>query len=146
MRGACRQYKGTSGGLAVQFGACKDSQTAADTSSLSGDNTSTGAATFLFIQAVEHLSKQHATLTYAAVLNDMQQQISNFNKQHGRGVDGGSRGLMGSLVSMGLQMAVQGAVGGGGGGLGGILGGRVSGQTPQLSASEQFNLNSRVCM
>jgi hypothetical protein len=61
----CRQYKGTSGGLAVQFGACKDSQTAADTSALSGDNTSTGAATYLFIQAIEHLSKRHAALTYA---------------------------------------------------------------------------------
>jgi hypothetical protein len=63
---ACRQYKGTSGGLAVQFGACKDSQTAADTSSLSSDKTSTGAATFLFIQAIEHLSKRHETLTCAA--------------------------------------------------------------------------------
>ena len=59
----CRNYKGTSGGLAVQFGACKDSQTAADTTGLSGDNTSTGAATFLFVQAIEHLSKQHQALT-----------------------------------------------------------------------------------
>ena len=46
-------------GLAVQFGACKDSQTAADTNALSG-GTHTGAATFLFIQAIEHLSKAGA--------------------------------------------------------------------------------------
>ena len=61
-----RQYKGTSGGLAIQFGACKDSQTAADTAGLSADRTSTGAATFLFIQAVERLSKHHQALTCAA--------------------------------------------------------------------------------
>ena len=47
----------------MQFGACKDEQTAADTSGLSADKTSTGAATFLFIQAVEHLSKRHEALT-----------------------------------------------------------------------------------
>lgn len=52
----CRVFKGTSGGLAVQFGACQDSQTAADTAALSKDRVSTGAATFLFIQAIEHLS------------------------------------------------------------------------------------------
>ena len=46
-------------GLAVQFGACKDSQTAADTNALLG-GSHTGAATFSFIQAIEHLSKAGA--------------------------------------------------------------------------------------
>lgn len=41
--------QGTAGGEAFQFGAARDSQTAADTSQLSG-NVSTGAATFAFIQ------------------------------------------------------------------------------------------------
>ena len=34
--GALRTYKGTAGGLAVQIAASKDSETAADTSALSG--------------------------------------------------------------------------------------------------------------
>lgn len=41
--------QGTHGGLAIQFSACTDEQTAADTNQLSG-NVSTGAATFSFIQ------------------------------------------------------------------------------------------------
>ena len=41
--------QGTAGGEAIQFGAARDRQTAADTSALSG-NVSTGAATFSFIQ------------------------------------------------------------------------------------------------
>ena len=47
--------QGTAGGLAVQFSACTDEQTAADTNQLSG-NVSTGAATFSFIQVclLEH--------------------------------------------------------------------------------------------
>ena len=44
--------QGTQGGEAIQFGAARDSQTAADTAQLSG-HVSTGAATFAFIQAVE---------------------------------------------------------------------------------------------
>ena len=42
--------QGTAGGEAIQFGASRDRQTAADTAALSG-NVSTGAATFAFIQA-----------------------------------------------------------------------------------------------
>ena len=44
-----RIIKGTSGGFAVQFAACQDSQTAADTSALSG-SVNTGACTFCFIE------------------------------------------------------------------------------------------------
>ncbi len=45
-----RCAQGTAGGEAIQFGASRDRQTAADTAALSG-NVSTGAATFAFIQA-----------------------------------------------------------------------------------------------
>lgn len=140
---SCRQFKGTSGGLAVQFGACKDSQTAADTASLSADKTSTGAATYLFIQAVEHLSSRHEALTYEGVLRDMQAQIRVFNQKNGRGVAGegarpiGGGGIMGSLISLALN-EVAGSLG--------PVGTRARGQTPQLSASEQFSLASRICM
>ena len=47
-----RLWQGTQGGEAIQFGAARDSQTAADTAALSG-HVSTGAATFSFIQAIE---------------------------------------------------------------------------------------------
>ena len=60
----CRVYKGTRGGLAVQFGACKDSQLAQDTAALSG-GTHTGAATYLFIQSVEQLIAHQQPLTCA---------------------------------------------------------------------------------
>jgi len=45
-----RCAQGTAGGEAIQFGASRDRQTAADTAALSG-NVSTGAATFAFILA-----------------------------------------------------------------------------------------------
>jgi hypothetical protein len=47
-----RVVKGTAGGTAYQIGACKDSQTAADTNAMSG-SAYTGAATFSFIDAIE---------------------------------------------------------------------------------------------
>lgn len=56
-----RVIKGTSGGTAFQFGACKDSQVAADTNAMSG-SAYTGAATFSFIDAVERYGTQQ---TYA---------------------------------------------------------------------------------
>lgn len=54
-----RVIKGTSGGTAFQFGACKDSQVAADTNSMSG-SAYTGAATFSFIDAVERYGPQQS--------------------------------------------------------------------------------------
>lgn len=56
-----RVIKGTSGGIAFQLGACKDSQVAADTNAMSG-SAYTGAATFSFIDAVE---KYGTDQTYA---------------------------------------------------------------------------------
>lgn len=54
--------QGTRGGEAFQFGASRDSQTAADTSQLSG-GISTGAATFSFIQ-VKQRSSLHCVMYY----------------------------------------------------------------------------------
>jgi hypothetical protein len=48
-----RVYKGTSGGECICFSGCDDSQTSADTASLSGTGVSTGAVTFSFIKAIE---------------------------------------------------------------------------------------------
>lgn len=45
-----RVVKGTRGGTAFQFGACKDSQTAADTAAMSGGTAYTGAATYALLQ------------------------------------------------------------------------------------------------
>lgn len=45
-------YKGTSGGMAVCFAGCDDSQTSADTAALS-KVARTGAMTFCFIEAIE---------------------------------------------------------------------------------------------
>ena len=47
-------HQGTAGGEALQIGAARDKQTAADTAAMSG-GASTGAATFAFIQARHHL-------------------------------------------------------------------------------------------
>lgn len=58
-----RVVKGTSGGTAFQLGACKDSQTAADTAAMSGGTAYTGAATFSFLQAIE---TNGTNQTYAA--------------------------------------------------------------------------------
>ena len=45
--------QGTAGGEALQIGAARDKQTAADTAAMSG-GASTGAATFAFIQVLHH--------------------------------------------------------------------------------------------
>ena len=87
---------------------------------------------------------------YGNVLHDMQKQISEFNRKHGRGIDerpiglggfggfgGGGGGIMGSLLNMAMQELSGGGVGGAG---------RTRGQTPQMSASEVFDFNSRISM
>lgn len=57
--------QGTAGGEAFQFGAARDSQTAADTAQLSG-HVSTGAATFSFIQAIERVGTE---ISYGRLLD-----------------------------------------------------------------------------
>ncbi|KAK1265930.1 Metacaspase-2 [Acorus gramineus] len=63
-------YKGTSGGLAISFSGCDDNQTSVDTKALSGDTT-TGAMTFSFIQAIE----SEAGVTYGRLLSKMRSVI-----------------------------------------------------------------------
>ncbi|KAG2499084.1 hypothetical protein HYH03_003267 [Edaphochlamys debaryana] len=66
-KGRPRYDKQTMGGTAFQFGACKDSQVAADTNALSG-KAYTGAATFSFIEAIE---KYGTNQTYGSLLSHM---------------------------------------------------------------------------
>ena len=56
MAGALRSYKGTSGGLAVQVAASKDSETAADTSALSGE-FSNESPSRIPLESLSHIHK-----------------------------------------------------------------------------------------
>ena len=47
IQGALRSYKGTAGGLAVQIAASKDSETAADTTALSGTANRQGSCSWM---------------------------------------------------------------------------------------------------
>ncbi|KAK6945743.1 hypothetical protein RJ641_013287 [Dillenia turbinata] len=62
--------KGTNGGHAVSFSSCDDHRSSADTKALSG-NTSTGALTYGFIQAVQN----EPGLTYGRLLHNMRHTI-----------------------------------------------------------------------
>ena len=120
-------YKGTSGGLAVQFGAARDSQVAADTAQLSG-TVSTGAATFAFIQAIE---REGVAISYGRLLHAMFDTMRS---------------------SVGVSSATPGAAPSPGASMGGLLGallgvgmmGSMRGQNPVVSASEAFDLNSSI--
>lgn len=110
-----RSHKGTAGGFAVQFGASKDSQTAADTKALSGV-TATGAATFCFIQAIE---RRGTKLSYGELLLAMHHTLQATMGQASQAPQ--MSGLMGML-------------------LGGAAGGGYRGQEPVLSANFAFDL------
>eukprot|EP00878_Enallax_costatus_P028864 GHUV01031216.1.p1 GENE.GHUV01031216.1~~GHUV01031216.1.p1 ORF type:complete len:146 (+),score=39.72 GHUV01031216.1:1438-1875(+) len=112
-----RQIKGTSGGTAFQIGACKDSQTAADTNGLSG-SAYTGAATYSFIEAVE---KYGAQQTYASLLQHMMDSLHKrmggssagglpsglTSLTGGGGLTGAAVGLMASFLLGGGAMGAQ---------------------------------------
>jgi hypothetical protein len=108
--------KGTSGGEAISFSGCDDNQTSADTSALA-KNTSTGAMTYAFIQAIE---RGHGT-TYGKLMSAMRSTIRNADTAH----DGG---LVTSLLTMLLS--------------GGGLIKRIT-QEPQLTAHETFDVYSK---
>ena len=118
--------QGTAGGEAIQFGAARDSQTAADTSALSG-NVSTGAATFCFIQAIEQGGPY---LTYGQLLFNMD---ATLNKMNGGSSGGGisSFSSINPFDPISLVSGLMGAAGGGG----------SSGQTPVMSANDAFDFN-----
>jgi hypothetical protein len=77
--------KGTSGGLAISFSGCGDSQTSADTTAFAG-STSTGAMTYSFIKAVE----SDPGTTYGRLLNAMRATIRD---------NGGDSGIPGPIGS-----------------------------------------------
>ncbi|GAX74658.1 hypothetical protein CEUSTIGMA_g2106.t1 [Chlamydomonas eustigma] len=97
-------FKITSGGTAVQFGACRDNQVAQDTSSLSR-GTYTGAATFSFIQALETWGPRQ---TYAQLLGNMTTTL-NRATANGNANASASQGLGGvdSLFGMFLNGSAQ---------------------------------------
>ncbi|KAL3143777.1 hypothetical protein ABBQ32_003606 [Trebouxia sp. C0010 RCD-2024] len=120
-----RSWKGTNGGEAIQFGAARDNQTAADTSALSG-NVSTGAATFSFIQAIEQGGPY---LTYGQLLFNMD---ATLNKMNGK-VSGGGLPSFSSINPFDPIGSVTGLLGGGGSAPGG--------QTPIMSSNTPFDFN-----
>lgn len=117
MHPALAQRKGTAGGFCVQFGAARDSQTAADTSALSG-NVSTGAATYAFIQAIESRGTQ---LSYGDLLMQM---ASTLHAATGRQQQSAG-GLLGALLGAPTN---------------------YRGQEPVLSANYAFDLNARFSL
>ncbi|KAK4340023.1 hypothetical protein RND71_041485 [Anisodus tanguticus] len=68
--------KGTSGGRAIGFSACRDNQLAADTSAFSAEKTMMGAMTYTFIKALS----ENPNITYQGLLDYMQKEIEKVNK------------------------------------------------------------------
>ncbi|CAN4107964.1 unnamed protein product [Withania somnifera] len=68
--------KGTRGGRAIGFSACKDNQLAADTSAFSAEKTMSGAMTYTFIKALREIPD----ITYQGLLEYMQKEIEKVNK------------------------------------------------------------------
>ena len=117
--------KGTAGGFAVQLGAALDHQTAADTTAMSG-NTSTGAATFSFIKAIE---ARGLNLSYGDLLVEMHRSLGAL-----RGGGMGGMGMGGGMMMGGGLDSL----------LAGFLGGSTAGyrgQEPMMSANYAFDLN-----
>lgn len=89
--------KRTRGGLAIQIGACKDSQVAQDTTALSG-GTFTGAATYSFLQAIE---AQGPRQSYGALLNHMTTTLRKHTSGASASGGGGMGGMFGMLLGGG---------------------------------------------
>ncbi|KAG1659689.1 hypothetical protein FOA52_004328 [Chlamydomonas sp. UWO 241] len=115
--------KGTRGGTCVQFGACRDSQVAQDTSALAG-GTFTGAATYSLIQALEHGGVRQ---TYSQIMSSM---TATLHKATAGGNANAS--AAGDPLS-----ALLGGFGGGGGG-------RREPQTPVMSCDKPIDLNIQL--
>lgn len=86
---------------------------------------------------------------YSAIMKQMLQQIEEFNKKNGRASGGGGLGgglagiaagvIMGAMTGHGLAGAMGGA-------MSALAGGGIGGQTPQMSASEPFNLETQMVL
>ena len=120
---AVLRMQGTKGGEAIQFGAARDSQTAADTSALSG-NVSTGAATFSFIQAIEQGGPY---LTYGQLLFNMNATLLKMNG----GSSGSTISNFSSINPFDLVNVASSLIGGGSS--------SSSGQTPIMSSNSPFD-------
>ncbi|KAJ8572516.1 hypothetical protein K7X08_009027 [Anisodus acutangulus] len=68
--------KGTSGGRAIGFSACRDYQLAADTSAFSAEKTMMGAMSHTFIKALS----ENPNITYQGLLDYMHKEIEKVNK------------------------------------------------------------------
>lgn len=126
--GQTRAWKGTGGGFCVQFSAAKDSQTAADTSQLSG-GVATGAATFCFIKAVE--DRGVSNVTYGDLLLSMSRTL----QAAGLGGSGGGGAVAPVMGGGGLESMLFGMLTGAGGGS------NFRGQEPVMSANYAFDMS-----
>ncbi|KAM3219725.1 hypothetical protein P3S67_019496 [Capsicum chacoense] len=68
--------KGTSGGRAISFSACKDNQLAAYTSAFCAEKFMTGAMTCLFVRAIW----ENPDITYQGLLDYMHKEIEKVNR------------------------------------------------------------------
>ncbi|CAD7697921.1 unnamed protein product [Ostreobium quekettii] len=112
--------KGTAGGVAFQFGACKDSEVAQDTAELGGTNS--GAATYSFIQAIEFGGRSQS---YGQILCRMQRSMDKLKKlREDSAAGGGAGGQLGRWME---KVAAQ-------------------KQTPQLSCSSKIDLSQPLML
>eukprot|EP00892_Ulva_mutabilis_P001305 jgi/Ulvmu1/11175/UM072_0011.1 len=122
--------KATAGGMAVQFSACEDSESAADTWSLSGV-MHTGVATFLFIQSCELIISRGDPLTYRAMLMEMSTRQRKHEQERAKLMSrrfdiGMLRQWLLSKLGLDARFAE----------LSGCI--QVNRQTPQLSCSSEY--------
>jgi len=119
--GPTRKYKGTSGGIAVLFSACADSQVAQDTDNLT-NGVHTGAATHAFIEAVVENGPR---ISYLQVLSHMYRTMEKLCGK--RYVPPGVGASLLNKLADGLMTALG-----------------FPNQTPQLSSNIKLNLNETL--
>lgn len=118
-----RVFKGTAGGTAICFSACDDKQTSADTTHFAR-TTATGAMTYCFIQAVEHVPNA----TYETL---MQHMIKTLKSAKGGGGGGLAMDPAAGLLGMLIGGAFSSALASGGAGFR---------QHPQISSDKKLDL------
>ena len=130
---ASRVFKGTQGGQAFCFSGCEDGQTSADTAAMAGGGITTGAMCYAFLQSLE----SGRANTYGELLVNMESIIKG-----ALGGGGGGGGGLAQLAPLGIAALIDPGVAmmmGGAMAMGGGLSFTNSVQTPQLSASHQFD-------
>lgn len=129
--------RGTAGGIAFQFAACDDSQTAADSNRLAG-SAFTGAATFCFIHAIETFGVNQ---TYATILAHMSEVLRSLGKTSITPAGGAATAIGAAApLALGLALGPLGLLTGMA--LGGqIAGGKASHQKPVLNCSAPIDIH-----